>query len=97
MAGKAVIRFSTGREAKEAVRLALDGVAAGVTCTGCLPLPGLLARYDTAGGRFMACPVCFNARRLDQGGLPPSAELAGSVRLWEWIGDGERQPSATET
>ena len=50
MAGKAVIRFSTGREAKEAVRLALDGVAAGVACTGCLPLPGLLARYDTAGG-----------------------------------------------
>jgi hypothetical protein len=39
------------------------------------------------GGRFMMCPVCFNAKQLDKGGLPPSAGLAGSVQLWEWIGD----------
>jgi hypothetical protein len=35
----------------------------------------------------MVCPVCFNAKHLDQGGLLPNAELAGSVQLWEWIGD----------
>jgi predicted peroxiredoxin len=74
-------------QAKEAVRLALDGVAVGVACEGCPPLPDLLARYDKAGGRFMVCPVCFNAKQLDKGGLLPNAELAGSVQLWEWIGD----------
>ncbi len=74
-------------QAKEAVRLALDGVAAGVACEGCPPLPDLLARYDKAGGQFMVCPVCFNAKHLDKGGLLPNAELAGSVQLWEWIGD----------
>jgi exonuclease III len=40
-----------------------------------------------AGGRFMVCPVCFNAKQLDKGGLLPNAELAGTVQLWEWIGD----------
>ena len=54
-------------QAKEAVRLALDGVAAGVACEGCPPLPDLLARYDKAGGRFMVCPVCFNAKQPGQG------------------------------
>jgi predicted peroxiredoxin len=73
--------------AKEAVRLALEGVAAGVACDGCPPLPDLLARYHKAGGRFMVCPVCFNAKQLDKGELLPSADLAGSVQLWEWIGD----------
>ena len=74
-------------QAKEAVRLALDGVATGVACEGCPPLPDLLARYDKAGGRFMVCPVCFNAKHLDKSGLLTNAELAGSVQLWEWIGD----------
>jgi len=73
--------------AKEAVRLALDGVAAGVACDGCPPLPDLLARYDKAGGQFMVCPVCFNAKQLDKDGLLPNAELAGSVQMWKWIGD----------
>ena len=36
----------------------------------------------------MVCPVCFNAKQLDKGDLLPAAELAGSVQLWEWIGDG---------
>jgi hypothetical protein len=35
----------------------------------------------------MVCPICFNAKRLDKGSLLPSAELAGSVQLWEWIAD----------
>jgi len=74
-------------QTKEAVRLALDGVAAGVACDGCPPLPDLLARYDQAGGQYMVCPVCFNAKQLDKGNLLPNAELAGSVQLWQWIGD----------
>jgi predicted peroxiredoxin len=74
-------------QAKEAVRLALDGVAAGTACEGCPPLRDLLARYEKAGGRYMVCPVCFSAKHLDKGDLIPGAELAGSVQLWEWIGD----------
>jgi predicted peroxiredoxin len=74
-------------QAKEAVRLAVDGVAAGVACDGCPALPDLLARYSKAGGTYMVCPVCFNAKRLDQSSLIAGAGLAGSVQLWEWIGD----------
>jgi predicted peroxiredoxin len=74
-------------QAKEAVRLALDGVAVGVACDGCPALPDLLTRYEKAGGTFMVCPVCFNAKQLDKSGLLPNAALGGSVQLWEWIGD----------
>ena len=74
-------------QAKEAVRLALDGVAAGVACEGCPPLPDLLARYDNAGGRYMVCPVCFNARKLNGDTLLANAELGGTVPMWQWIGD----------
>jgi predicted peroxiredoxin len=81
--GRPALMFQT----KEAVRLALDGVAAGVACEGCPPLRDLLARYEKAGGRYMVCPVCFNAKQLDKGSLLPNAELAGTVQLWEWIGD----------
>ncbi len=88
----AVGAAETGRptvmfQAKEAVRLALDGVATGVACDGCPALPDLLARYEKAGGRFMVCPICFNAKQLDKGSLVSNAELAGTVQLWEWIGD----------
>ncbi len=74
-------------QTEEAVRLALDGVAVGVACDGCPALPDLLARYQRAGGRYLVCPVCFNAKQLDKGNLLPNAELAGTVQLWEWIGD----------
>ena len=81
--GRPVLMFLT----KEAVRLASEGVAQGMACEGCPPLPDLLARYEKAGGSFMVCPACFNAKQLDKGDLIPNAELAGSVQLWEWIGD----------
>ncbi len=75
-------------QAKEAVRLSLEGVATGVACDGCPPLRDLLNRYRQAGGQYMVCPVCFNAKQLDKGSLLANAELAGTVQLWEWIGDG---------
>jgi hypothetical protein len=34
----------------------------------------------------MVCPVCFYAKQLDKSSLPPNAEPAGTVQLWEWIG-----------
>jgi len=63
-------------------------VATGVSCDGCPALPDLLARYEKAGGRYMVCPICFNSKQLDKGDLLPNAELAGTVQMWEWIGDG---------
>ena len=82
-AGRPTLMFLT----KEAVRLVLDGVAVGVACDGCPPLPDLLARYEKAGGKYLVCPICFNAKQLDKGDLLSNAELGGTVQLWEWIGD----------
>ncbi len=81
--GRPTLMFQT----KEAVRLSLDGVAVGVACQGCPSLPDLLTRYEKAGGRFLVCPICFSAKQLDKGDLLASAELGGTVQLWEWIGD----------
>jgi predicted peroxiredoxin len=77
---------------KEAARLAVEGVAVGVACDGCPSLPDLLDRYREAGGRFLVCPICFDARRLDKGDLVAIAELGGTVLMWQWIGD---QPAVT--
>ena len=73
---------------KEAVRLALPGFADGVACEGCPPLARLFDQYRAAGGELLACPICFNARNLDEGELVANARLAGATPLWEWIGDG---------
>ena len=81
--GRPTLMFLT----KEAVRLALDGVATGVACEGCPPLPALLDRYAAASGRYYVCPICFDAKKLDKEALLPQAELAGTVPLWQWIGD----------
>lgn len=45
-------------------------------------------RFAAAGGELLACPICFNARKLDESTLVSNARLGGSVQLWEWIGDG---------
>ncbi len=81
--GRPTLMFLT----KEAVRVAVNGVAVGVACEGCPPLPDLLKRYADAGGRYYVCPICFNAKALDKGDLLSNAELNGTVPLWEWIGD----------
>lgn len=82
--GRETLMFLT----KEAVRLGLDGVAIGVACDGCPPLADLAKRYEAAGGRYFVCPVCFNARKLDDATLIAGAELQGTIPMWEWIGDG---------
>ena len=87
-AGRPTLMFLT----KEAVRLALDGVAVGVACDGCPPLPDLMKRYERAGGLYYVCPICFNAKKLDEGLLIDGAELQGTVPMWNWIGD---EPATT--
>lgn len=81
--GRPTLMFLT----KEAVRLALDGIAVAVACDGCPPLAALMERYAAAGGRYYVCPICFDAKRLDKDSLIANAEIAGTVPMWEWIGD----------
>jgi predicted peroxiredoxin len=82
--GKQVTMFLT----KEAVRLALPGMAQGIACDGCPPLATLASQYFEAGGRMLVCPICFGARKLSEGELIDAAELGGATPLWQWIGDG---------
>ena len=86
--GRATLMFLT----KEAVRLATDGVARAVACEGCPALEELVKRYESAGGSFLVCPICFNARHLDEGSLVANAALGGTIPMWEWIGD---EPATT--
>lgn len=72
---------------KEAVRLVVGDVACGTACEGCPPLEDLMRRYAEARGRFLVCPICFDAKHLDKAALPNNAELGGSVPMWGWIGD----------
>jgi predicted peroxiredoxin len=81
--GKPVVMFLT----KEAVRLAVPGVTVGIACDGCPPLERLFQQYADNGGEFLVCPICFDARKLDDGNLVANARLAGATPLWEWIGD----------
>lgn len=82
--GRQVAMFLT----KEAVRLALPGVAAGIACEGCPPLPQLFEQFAQGGGELLTCPICFNTKKLDEAELVPNAKLAGATPLWEWIGEG---------
>ncbi len=83
-AGRETLIFLT----KEAVRLAVSGFARATACDGCPPLTDLMDRYAAAGGRYIACGVCVKAKAIDAGTLLPNAEVAGTVQLWEWIGEG---------
>jgi predicted peroxiredoxin len=81
--GKQVAMFLT----KEAVRLATPGVAVGIACEGCPPLPQIFEQFAEKGGELLACPFCVNSRGIDDSNLVANARIAGATPLWEWIGD----------
>jgi predicted peroxiredoxin len=81
--GRQVAMFLT----KDAVRLGLPGEAEGEACDGCPPLERLFGQYADGGGELLVCPICFNARKLDESELVANARLAGATPLWEWVGD----------
>jgi predicted peroxiredoxin len=81
--GKQVVMFLT----KEAVRLATPGVAVGIACEGCPPLPQIFEQFAEKGGELLACPFCVSSRGVDDGNLVDNARIAGATPLWEWIGD----------
>ena len=47
----------------------------------------LMDRYEKAGGSFLVCPICFDARKIDKGNLVSNAEMGGTIPMWDWIGD----------
>ena len=81
---KPVVMFLT----KEAVRLALPGYADAIEVAGAPPVSRLFEQFVQGGGELYVCPICFEARKLDSGGLIANAKLAGATPLWEFIGDG---------
>lgn len=81
--GKPAVMFLT----KDAVRLALPGVAQGVACEGCPPIERLFEQFADGGGELIVCPFCFNARKLDEKDLVANARIGGATPLFEWIGD----------
>jgi predicted peroxiredoxin len=81
--GRPTLMFLT----KEAARLAIRGVATGTACEGCPPIADLMARYHAAGGTYLVCPICFDAKQLDASALIDGATLGGTVPMWAWIGD----------
>lgn len=81
--GRPTLMFLT----KEAVRLAIPGFGQAVACDGCPSIPDLMRRYEQAGGRYLVCPICVDARKTDKGNFVSNAELGGTVPMWEWIGD----------
>ena len=81
--GQKVTMFLT----KEAVRLGLPGYADAVACEGCPQLARLYEQYASGGGELLVCPICFNARKLDETALVANARLGGATPLWDWIGD----------
>lgn len=81
--GRPTLMFLT----KEATRLVVGEVAQGTACDGCPPIEELVRRYAAAGGTFLTCPICFNARHLTEADLVTNATLGGTVQMWEWIGD----------
>ena len=83
-AGKDVVMFLT----KEAVRLAIPGFADAIESAGAPPVAKLFAQFAEGGGELYACPICFDARRLDHENLVPNARIAGATPLWEFVGEG---------
>jgi predicted peroxiredoxin len=73
---------------KDAVRLGLPGEATGEACDGCPPLERLFGQFADGGGELLVCPICFNARKLDESKLVGNAEIAGASPLHDWIGEG---------
>ena len=83
-AGKDVVMFLT----KEAVRLATPGYADAIETAGAPPVAKLFAQFAEGGGELYACPICFDARRLDHENIVPNARIAGATPLWEFVGEG---------
>lgn len=83
--GRPVAMFAT----KEAVRLGLPGYAQAIESAGAPPVARLFEQFVQGGGELLLCPICFNARQLDESAIVDGARIGGATPLWEWIGEGD--------
>jgi predicted peroxiredoxin len=74
---------------KEAVRLGMPGYAEAIQSAGAPPVARLFGQFFHRGGELLLCPICFDARGLDEQSIVPGARLGGATPLWDWIGDGD--------
>lgn len=81
--GRPVAMFTT----KEAVRLGLPGYAQAIEAAGSPPVAKLFDQFVEGGGELLLCPVCFNARALDEQAIVSGARIGGATPLWQWIGE----------
>jgi predicted peroxiredoxin len=81
--GKSVVIWTT----KDAVRLALPGVAKGEACNGCPPLERLFQQFTDGGGELWQCPICLKARGLENEETVGNVKVVGATPMWEWAGD----------
>jgi predicted peroxiredoxin len=81
--GKTVVIWTT----KEAVRLGLPGTAQGEACDGCPPLERLFDQFAEGGGELWLCPICVNARGLNDAEKVANVKIVGATPMWEWAGD----------
>jgi predicted peroxiredoxin len=80
--GNEVVIWTT----KEAVRLGLPGTAVGEACEGCPPLERLFGQFADWGGLLWLCPICVNARGLNDAEKVANASIAGATPTLQWLG-----------
>lgn len=80
--GKQVVVWAT----KDAVRLGLPGHMSGVVCDGCPPLERLWGQFVDGGGELWLCPICLEARGLQDADKVANTKVAGATPMWEWAG-----------
>ena len=80
--GKQVVVWAT----KDAVRLGLPGEMKGVVCKECPPLDRLFEQFVDGGGELWLCPICLNARDLQDAEKVADAKAVGATPMWEWVG-----------
>ena len=71
---------------KDAVRLGLPGEMHGVVCNDCPPLERLLEQFTDGGGELWLCPICLNARDLQDAEKIANVKVVGATPMWEWAG-----------
>jgi len=81
---------------KDAVRLALPGHATAWRAMGGRRCRGCSSSMRIGGGELLVCPICLNARKLDDEAMIPNARVAAPLHV-DWIGAMPQLSSATDT
>ena len=57
-----------------------------VVCKGCPPLERLWEQFVEGGGELWLCPICLNARGLNDVEKVANTKVVGATPMWEWAG-----------